>query len=201
MRPDDTSHMRLAPASSTRDSYERTNVRTNDPTPVSITPCVTQRGGVAENDGQPFELGPALRFPVLRTGTRDEIPWDVRRAVYRRDGWRCHYCANTWTEAQLELDHMIPWSAGGSDRSHNLRTLCKWCNEARSNYDDRERHKRVLPVTWWCIDCHRIGDEQPWLVNRPLQVRPAPERMEPRDGLTFAYCASCDINGYTEVVL
>lgn len=141
---------------------------------------------------------PTQRHPVVRTGQREEIPWATRRAVYRRDGWRCHYCGSTWTEGQLELDHATPWSAGGSDKSHNLRTLCQRCNGERSNWDDGYRHKRVLPVTWWCIDCH--GPDSGYR-HRPDRIGAWPPRIENREGLTFAYCATCDGNSYTEVVL
>lgn len=99
---------------------------------------------------------------------------------------------------------MLPWSAGGSDMSHNLRTLCKRCNEERSNYDDRDRHKRVLPVTWWCIDCHALDIDDPYGYRKPARpplVRTAPPFIDGRDRLSFAYCATCDINSYAEVVL
>lgn len=71
------------------------------------------------------------RYPVIRTGERDPIPTDVRRRVYARDHFRCQWCARTWN---LQLDHIVPWSAGGSDDESNLRTLCAPCNTDRSNY-------------------------------------------------------------------
>lgn len=198
-------------------SYLKSNMQGDLPTPHTNTDGRTDRTNeeptcdtalvqsATRAGGAKHFIEAPRRFPIVRTGERAEIPWDVRRAVYRRDGWRCHYCGSTWTETQLELDHMLPWSAGGSDASHNLRTLCQRCNGDRSNYDDRDRHKRVLPVTWWCIDCHGYVDPEDWshrrYIERPPQVRPAPPIIEPHDRLTFAYCATCDINSYTEVVL
>lgn len=56
---------------------------------------------------------------------RAHIPGAVRRAVYERDGWACLYCG---AEAALSLDHVVPWSLGGSDDESNLQTLCLPCN-------------------------------------------------------------------------
>jgi 5-methylcytosine-specific restriction endonuclease McrA len=79
------------------------------------------------------------RFRVVRTRrTEERAPIDpgVRRAVYARDGWRCQWCLRSVNEVQsLQLDHLVPWSAGGSDEPDNLRTLCGDCNEFRSNFD------------------------------------------------------------------
>ncbi len=179
--------------------HGRTDGRTyEDPT------CVTNRltSGTCAGGAEAF-FDEVVRFPVTRTGERAEIPWDLRRAVYRRDGWRCKFCGEG-IGAQLELDHIMPWSAGGPDTGKNLRTLCQRCNTDRCNYSVAEDGRRVLPVTWWCIDCHRQPDEgeSPVYVPRPLQVRPGPPRFDGwHGGMTFAYCATCDINGYTEVVL
>lgn len=147
------------------------------------------------------EVSEGERYPVIRTGERAEIPLDVRRAVYRRDGGRCKFCGDSFEHARLELDHIIPWSAGGSDFSSNLRTLCQRCNGDRSNRRLYGDGGRVLPVTWWCIDYHSPGDDPWWEPHRPEWVRPAPPPITSRERMTFAYCAQCDINGYAEVAL
>ncbi len=50
-----------------------------------------------------------------------------RKAVYRRDGWRCALCDDT---AGLQVHHLIPRSRGGSDSKMNLVTLCWRCHAA-----------------------------------------------------------------------
>lgn len=182
-----------------------TNVRTDELTTPLATIFHVADPNVRGDEKIGVVVDEVERFPVVRSGERAEIPWDVRRAVYRRDGWRCKFCGRSWRETQLDLDHIVPWSAGGPDHGSNLRTLCHDCNIERSNYKLNGDSGRVLPVTWWCLDCHGPYDpedlEQRAYVPRPDQVRPNPPRIEPHDRLTFAYCATCDINGYTEVAL
>ena len=100
------------------------------------------------------ERRPRRRYPVVRTGPRPPIPNIVRFSVYRRDGFRCRLCGEG-REKGLELDHMLPWSAGGSDASDNLRTLCGDCNQERSNWFDHGHEKSKPATTWWCWECWR----------------------------------------------
>lgn len=59
---------------------------------------------------------------------RQAIPTEVRRAVYERDGYQCLHCGTT---ENLSLDHIHPWSLGGSDDPENLQTLCRPCNSRK----------------------------------------------------------------------
>jgi hypothetical protein len=56
---------------------------------------------------------------------REHIPLQVRLGVYERDGWKCVLCE---AANNLSLDHIWPWSLGGSDDPENLQTLCLPCN-------------------------------------------------------------------------
>ena len=55
------------------------------------------------------------------------IPNTTRREVYRRDGWRCALCDDT---RRLQIHHVVPRAAGGSDFPDNLITLCYRCHAA-----------------------------------------------------------------------
>jgi hypothetical protein len=121
--------------------------------------------GVTSLSAELAALIPALqserhRYPVVRTKRTEEraaIKREDRIAVYIRDHFRCVWCGK---DENLTLDHIIPWSAGGSDDVDNLRTLCWDCNEYRSNFHHSvdEAMTRVLPLTFWCADCD--PDEQ-----------------------------------------
>jgi hypothetical protein len=60
----------------------------------------------------------------------------LRYAVLKRDRFRCVLCgASPATDpaCELELDHIRPYSKGGQTVLANLRTLCRRCNQGRSN--------------------------------------------------------------------
>ncbi len=63
----------------------------------------------------------------------DRISIRLRRAVFHRDRGRCQFqtekgkiCASTY---QVELDHIVPLSAGGRSTYANLRCLCRVHNQ------------------------------------------------------------------------
>jgi|JI9StandDraft_1071089.scaffolds.fasta_scaffold550265_2 hypothetical protein len=66
-----------------------------------------------------FKLGAKRRPPIPRA---------VRIEVFERDGWACISCDTT---DDLTLDHIYPWSLGGSDDQENLQTLCRSCNSRK----------------------------------------------------------------------
>ncbi len=53
----------------------------------------------------------------------------TRRAVFRRDGGRCHWCGIVTRD--WHADHLIPHADGGPSSIDNLVTACKRCNEDR----------------------------------------------------------------------
>lgn len=65
---------------------------------------------------------------------RAPISSGLRFEILSRDNYTCQYCgANVQDGAKLELDHKIPYSAGGKDSYENLITSCKNCNLGKSN--------------------------------------------------------------------
>lgn len=141
-----------------------------------------------------LERGP-VRWPVVRLGEREPIPWLLRLSVLRRDDYRCKICGTyDPTGAFLELDHCLPWSAGGPDDSDNLRTLCRPCNQRRSNFDDGADRTRRLPTTWWCAECWaEPAARNAWADGTDLNRAPFVA-----DSTVLAYCAWCMTEGYTD---
>jgi hypothetical protein len=59
---------------------------------------------------------------------------DLRLAIYLRDGLACVYCGEAVEDGvKLTLDHVIPHSAGGSNKVENLVTCCHKCNSSRGD--------------------------------------------------------------------
>lgn len=55
----------------------------------------------------------------------------IRFKVLMRDGFKCKYCGKTGDEKQLEVDHIIPRSRGGTNALVNLVTACFECNRGK----------------------------------------------------------------------
>lgn len=64
----------------------------------------------------------------LVQGKRQAIPDDVKMFVWQRDEGRCVNCDSN---IDLEFDHIIPLSMGGSNTARNLQLLCASCNQAK----------------------------------------------------------------------
>lgn len=50
-----------------------------------------------------------------------------KKVVAARDAWRCQICHNL-VDSSYEVDHIKPFSEGGSDHPSNLRLLCRACH-------------------------------------------------------------------------
>ncbi|WP_336643719.1 HNH endonuclease [Microbacterium sp. MMO-113] len=55
----------------------------------------------------------------------------LRLAVMRRDSYTCNHCGHVGKLHEMEVDHVIPWSWGGSDEFDNLQALCGPCNRRK----------------------------------------------------------------------
>ena len=75
--------------------------------------------------------------PENRTQKNQGMNWITqhkRLAIYMRDGLACAYCGDGVEDgAKLTLDHLTPYSEGGSNHESNLVTCCQRCNSSRGN--------------------------------------------------------------------
>jgi len=101
--------------------------------------CAWSRTGVTENEMVRWLIAEKLVRRAPRHWLPDrllsplkryrlKIPVEVRLAIHERDGWACLHCGAT---TDLTLDHIVPWSLGGSDDPDNLQTLCQPCNSRK----------------------------------------------------------------------
>lgn len=68
-----------------------------------------------------------ITLAELEEGRLDSEQWEVlRKEVLRRDGYRCGNC--NAENMRLDVHHIVPVSAGGSNRLTNLKTLCFDCH-------------------------------------------------------------------------
>ena len=64
--------------------------------------------------------------------------------VLSRDNNRCQYCAKTFPERELTLDHIIPKSRGGGNTWTNLVAACKKCNQKKGAKTPQEAN--MIPI-------------------------------------------------------
>jgi hypothetical protein len=64
---------------------------------------------------------------------RKAIPKRLRFEIFKRDHFQCVYCGRTPPVVVLEVDHMDPVAAGGTNDPSNLFTACEACNAGKSD--------------------------------------------------------------------
>ena len=67
---------------------------------------------------------------INSSNTRLPIPDGVKMFVWKRDQGKCVKCGS---QINLEFDHIIPVSKGGSNTARNIELLCESCNRKKSN--------------------------------------------------------------------
>ena len=68
-----------------------------------------------------------------------DINLRTRYLVLRRDNYSCCLCGASPAKdpsVELHVDHIIPWSKGGSTELNNLQTLCRDCNFGKGNLSE-----------------------------------------------------------------
>ena len=77
------------------------------------------------------------------------IPDEVRDAVFTRDGGKCTFTSNDGTQCQsthcIQIDHIVPFAAGGTNDPSNLRLLCGAHNRLMA---ERTLGKHVMQPFW-----------------------------------------------------
>lgn len=56
-----------------------------------------------------------------------------KRTLLNRDGNVCRGCDTRFLPEDLTVDHIQPFSKGGSNRLENFQLLCDPCNQAKGN--------------------------------------------------------------------
>lgn len=61
------------------------------------------------------------------------ISFKTKMRVVRRDNHTCQHCGTHLRDDEVEFDHKIPVSKGGSSEEHNIRLTCFKCNRDKSD--------------------------------------------------------------------
>jgi len=63
--------------------------------------------------------------------SRTSISKALRHKILKRDRFTCQACGARSPDVELEVDHKVPVSKGGTDDESNLITLCTDCNRGK----------------------------------------------------------------------
>jgi 5-methylcytosine-specific restriction endonuclease McrA len=79
-----------------------------------------------------------IRIPrVIQLVHFDRVPRRevrfTRRNIFFRDRNRCQYCGKVFSQAELNLDHVVPLSRGGVSSWENVVCACIPCNSRKGN--------------------------------------------------------------------
>ena len=64
---------------------------------------------------------------------------NMRFWILERDGFACQYCGRKAPSVELQIDHIVPESAGGTSDKDNLVTACVDCNSGKAGKRLQER--------------------------------------------------------------
>lgn len=64
---------------------------------------------------------------------RGRLGFSKMMRIVRRDDYRCQHCQKKLQDNEVEFDHIIPISKGGSSEEHNIRLTCFDCNRDKSD--------------------------------------------------------------------
>jgi 5-methylcytosine-specific restriction endonuclease McrA len=91
----------------------------------------------------------AIRVPrVIILVAYDRLPRRYVRFsrfnIYSRDQNRCQYCGRQFPRSELNLDHVVPRSRGGTSTWENVVCSCHRCNRLKGGHTPSEAGMRLV---------------------------------------------------------
>lgn len=97
---------------------------------------------------------------TCRAHGRDEAARHLRFDIIIRDNAECGHCGDT---SDVQIDHVMPCSAGGNARPWNLQVLCAECNRLKGStwyVGGAYWRRRVNLMTWYFTSGWRMLDSE-----------------------------------------
>ena len=102
-------------------------------------------------DEDSINAGHNMRFKipeVILLSRYDKMPEQrihfSRRAIYRRDGYRCQYCGRKPGTSELTIDHILPSSRGGKTTWGNCCLACVACNSLKADRTPEQAGMKLM---------------------------------------------------------
>ena len=75
--------------------------------------------------------------------TRPKFTTKEKDALYKQQGGKCKGCSKKFEMRNMAVDHIRPFSKGGSERLTNLQLLCTSCNTLKGAGTMAELKKKL----------------------------------------------------------
>lgn len=141
--------------------------------------CARLRGGLSRATGlrSLLELHPIMavhgRSMADRLLTTAPRLTRFNHKLFRRDRNHCAYCGQVFADADLEREHIVPFSKGGTDHWMNVVAACRSCNQRKADRTPEEAGMPLLfapyvPSRWEDLILqaragHILGDQMAFL--------------------------------------
>ena len=83
-----------------------------------------------------FSDGPQRARPSFNANDKEHL--------FDRQKGKCNGCAVKFPMRNMTVDHIKPFSKGGSDKPSNLQLLCNSCNSMKGNGTQAQLKKRLV---------------------------------------------------------
>lgn len=126
---------------------------TESPSPSQISELVA----ICEAKVEEYEQRRGEKIWSHRAKSAGYISGTVRYEVLKRAQFHCELCGISADEKALEVDHILPRNAGGTDELLNYQALCYSCNAMKRDRDDTDF--RAVKASYTekpegCLFCH-----------------------------------------------
>ena len=115
------------------------------PTPPLQNPSPAIVRGVQA--GVARSIDPLVRIGFRSARLKGTINPALRFAVLKKCGFACSYCGQKAPDVTLEIDHITPRAAGGTDAPENLTAACTTCNAGKGTVKLGAREEAVSKET------------------------------------------------------
>ena len=77
----------------------------------------------------------------------------TRQSVFQRDRYICQYCGKKFKKEELQKEHVIPKSQGGSNEWDNIVSACEPCNSSKRDRTPKQAGMKLIkkpePPKWY----------------------------------------------------